>query len=247
MVRVALCAGCRWGISIGLFEEARALGIKKVVNAASALELAPFKAALMAEIGEGDETRGLLNGLARNSHYWRRQEGNLVTIVRDHDLCHETCFHKRPGFVASSGVTLYSFFDYLANNPKQIRDRVRALGCRLPTGDDWHFDCLVEPFKDLLYYGLLGYTEADFHVSQMIRYGLISRRAGVKEIRAKRQRIIMGISHVFDLAEGIGCDDTTLSMLQGFVADSPYLSSRPEGVRQLTELRQKPAPVAKRK
>ena len=106
MVRVALCAGCRYGISEALYVKGSEMGIRKYVSAASYLELAPFKEELLAERGWGDETRGLLQGLKVNDDY--NFGDNLVYILRDHQ-------YKYKGKLSSEAnrVTNFKVINYL--------------------------------------------------------------------------------------------------------------------------------------
>lgn len=222
MVRVALCAGCRAGISVDLFRKARKLGITKIVNGASYLELAPFKTALMKRKGEGEETRGLVQGLVENELYEHR--GNLSSILKDHVLCHESCFHRYAGRNRFHGISYFDFFDYFINDPLEVRQYVQAeLDYELPTGGDWHFDCYVEIFKDLFYWGLLGYTETDFHLSEQVRYELLPRKEAIEMLLEKRREIATGTDRVIEQARYLGCDDETVRQLQAFVDRSEYL------------------------
>ncbi len=224
MVRVALCAGCRAGITVDLFRKLadEDYSITKVVNAASYLELAPFKAALMNEKGEGDETRGLVQGLVENELY--EHKGNLLTVLKDAGLCHESSFHKEAGKNLSRGISYFDFFDYFENDPLVTRQYVQAeLDYELPSGDDWHFDCLVEMFKDLFYYGLLGYTETDFHLAEQVRYELLPREEAIEMLLAKRKRIVTESDRVIEQAGHLGCGDETVRQLRAFVDQSKYL------------------------
>lgn len=163
-------------------------------------------------------------GLYENPAYYHPE--NLLRIIKDNDLCHETAFHARQG-AGGGGVKYLHFFDYFENNPFEIRKLVESeLGCRLPAGDDWHFDCHVETFKHLLYYAMLGYTETDFHLAQMVRYGVMAREQAVEALLVKRKQIAGGAAEVFALARELGCDEKTVGDLGAFVDQSEYLGSR---------------------
>jgi hypothetical protein len=113
MVRVALCAGCRYGITGALYKEGRKRGISKYVSAASYLELAPFKEELLAKAGEGCQRKGLLRGLEENGLY--ETNGRRYVILREHD-------YKYKGGVSATnrGFKNYTIFDfdiYYENNP----------------------------------------------------------------------------------------------------------------------------------
>jgi hypothetical protein len=224
MLRAVLCAGCRHAISLKLLAEVAKHGINTVVNAASYLELAPFKSALMRENGNGDETNGLLLGLMENEQY--RHDGNLEVIVRDHGLCHEKQFHTSLGCTRVGDINYVHYFDYVENDPRRVRQEVQAkLEFELPDGEDWHYDCLVEPFKDFLYYGLLGYTETDFHLCEMIRYKVISRTEALEALDAKRDAIVANVDGVIELAEKLGCHRNVPWQLHDFARNSPYLEA----------------------
>lgn len=115
MIRVALCAGCRAGISGKMFALGKNKGIAKFVNAASYLELAPFKAALMKMKGSGSEKLGLLRGLKKNSLY--NHGDSIQTIMADDDHCHKTQLAGGKSFELYPKIQYFDFDRYLPNIP----------------------------------------------------------------------------------------------------------------------------------
>lgn len=221
MVRVALCAGCRFGISGDLFREAAKLGIRRVINGASYLELAPFKRELLRIKGDGNETRGLLRGLEENTFYYL--PGNLMTAIRDSEHRHTTHLSEGKGKRFYPNVTYLDFYRYFPNIPKKIeKEIVGKLGWQRPKEDDWHFDCLVAEFKDLFYYGMLGYSEIDYRLCEMIRYNIISRDAALTKLRRSRKQIIANIDPIFNFLRKIGSADL-IPQLKRFIDRSKYL------------------------
>ena len=222
MVRVALCAGCRYGITARLYAEGYAkMGITKYVSAASYLELAPFKEELLAERGGGDGKYGLICGLAENCAY--SFGDNLEIILRDDDL-------KYKGGVSSADKTvtergMYKLFDmdkYLPNVPEKIEAEViEKLGWPRPERS-WHFDCMIEHLKDVFYFGMLGYTETDFKLSAMVRHGLITRDTAISEIAAFKDRISNSFPETAELMKELGAEDLIPKMRE-FYKKSEYL------------------------
>ena len=222
MVRVALCAGCRYGITARLYAEGyERLGITKYVSAASYLELAPFKEELLAERGGGNAKYGLICSLADNCAY--SYGDNLEVILRDDDF-------KYKGGVSSSLSTVtkrgrYQLFDtdkYLPNVPELIEKTVvEKLGWQRPERS-WHFDCMIEHFKDVFYYGTLGYTESDFKLSAMVRHGLMTREQAVSEIAAIGRRLCESLPETEALMSELGVGEL-IPKMRKFYENSPYL------------------------
>lgn len=189
ILRAVLCAGCRNGISNCIFKECKKHGIQKVLNGSSYLELAPFKGHAMKEYGNGDETKGLLYGLAECKDYLTRE--NLLTIIQDHFYCHAVNLSNKTN---EYGIDYIDFFDYFENRPTEISELVISkLNWKHPEDRTWHFDCIVEDFKQLFYYMAYGYTELDYKFSEMVRYGLITRDIALKNLREQTNAIISNI------------------------------------------------------
>jgi len=220
MVRVALCAGCRFGITGALFTAGRDRGITKFVNAASYLELAPFKPALMLAKGEGSERHGLLRGLSENAAY--EHSDNHAVIMRDDDHCHETQLSNGAAAARYPGVQYFDFDEYLPNVPNHSESVVRQRLKWSRPARSWHFDCQVEVFKDVFYYGLLGYTETDNHLSALVRHGLASREEAVNRLEEARDLIIHGLPAVLSLMDELGTGDLQ-SVMTSFYDESPFL------------------------
>lgn len=181
ILRAVLCAGCRNGISNRIFEECKKYKIEKVVNGASYLELAPFKGFEMEKFGDGSEIRDLLNGLLENNDYLKKD--NLETIIRDHFTCHERDLSCQTNEYAIDYIDFYNYFE---NNPKAVKETVtKKLGWRHPEGQTWHFDCIVEDYKQLIYYASYGYNELDFKYSTLVRYGMLSRDESINLLKAQ--------------------------------------------------------------
>jgi len=181
LVRVALCSGCRYGITGKLYEYANSkYNIKKFVSAASYLELAPFKNELLKEKGNGNSKYGLIKGLGENPAY--NFDQNIEIILRDDNLTYKIKSNYTGVKSNFSNYKLIDFDDYFPNNPSYYEKEVKKrLNWNCPK-NSWRFDCIIESFKDFFYYGLLGYTETDYKISEMIRYKLIDSNEGLKQI-----------------------------------------------------------------
>jgi len=186
ILRAVICAGCRYGISNGIFKEAKKYNVKKIVNGASYLELEPFKGHYMEKLGNGSEEKGLLLGLTENKEYLSKS--NLEIIIKDHFNCHEKNLSNK---INSSDIEYINFFDYVENNPRLIKKEVvENLNWSHPVGVTWRFDCLVEDFKQFFYLNEYGYSELDFKYSEMVRYGLISREKSMQTIETQNAKIL---------------------------------------------------------
>lgn len=223
MVRVALCAGCRFGITEKLYSKGADLGITKYVSAASYLELAPFKEEYLEQKGQGDDKRGLLKGINENGKY--NFADNLDYILRDHE-------YKYKGNIScnSEAKTRFGDFElfdldtYIESDPETVEKFVIKNLNWIRPERSWHFDCVIEEMKDVFYYGLLGYTESDFKLSAMVRHNLMTREEAIKQIQIvgtitrnsfpKTAEFMtkMGLGHLVD-------------KMQDFYTASPYLAT----------------------
>ncbi len=178
LVRVLLCAGCRYGITERLYAEGARKGIRKFFSAASYLELAPFKEELIAARSEsGDLDEGFEVLMAECP--WMDHGDNVSIIRRDHKLKYKSNENAKRLISRPEDVELFDFDDYYENDPGEIEKIVsESLGWK-KTSRSWHFDCEIEDIKDIFYYGLLGYTELDFRTAAMARYGLVSREDSI--------------------------------------------------------------------
>jgi hypothetical protein len=194
------------GISGRIFQEAEKMGIDKIVNGASYLELAPFKSALMRIRGLGNETKGLLAALQENLLYYF--PGNLMTIMTDAEHCHESDLSQGKGKRLYPAITYLDFYRYVPNTPAQIENKlVTKLNWQKPAVDDWHFDCLVGEFKNLLYYKLLGYTEVDYKLCEMVRYSLLTRKDALTKLHEARIRIMASADRLATFLRTAGSED----------------------------------------
>lgn len=217
MIRVALCSGCRYGISMNLYEEGAKLGISKFISAASYLEFCPFKAQLLKDMGDGDEFIGLQNGLSENSSY--DHDNNLEIIRRDDKLCHKRDISNKK----LKDFSILDFDKYFPNDPRIYEETVRnCLDWERPERS-WHFDCQIETFKDLFYYGLLGYTETDFKLSAMIRYELLTREEAYQELMGYRDKITKSKKDILNLMDELNIRSSK-GEIEKFFDSSPYLS-----------------------
>lgn len=189
ILRAVLCAGCRNGISNQIFEECKKYNITKVINGSSYLELAPFKRHAMISYGNGNETKGLLYGLAECEKYL--SQDNLTTIIADHFNCHELHLSNRENMY---GIEYIDFFDYIENVPSHINNTVVSeLNWKHPANQTWHFDCIVEDFKQLFYYLAYGYSELDYKYSEMVRYQLLDRTSALNMLTEQTNLIVSKI------------------------------------------------------
>ena len=225
LVRVVLCAGCRYGITQDLYEQGKARGIHKYVSAASYLELAPFKEDLLASWGDGDADKGFRHLMQHYGEYYKLGD-NQFYIERDNGYKYKSNRADDKGGLKDrlKDVKLFDLDNYLRNDPETIEREVsERLGWhRGQSGRSWHFDCIIEEVKDMFYYGLLGYTETDFKLSAMVRHGLLT----VEEARHQLSVVRHGLAHSypsmeqFFLSQGLG---DCLPDLRRFYEESPYL------------------------
>ena len=115
MVRVALCTGCRYGITGELYETAYSkYKMTQFVSAASYLELAPFKGELLKGKGNGNSKQGLIRGLAENVNY--NFLHNIEVILRDDNLEYKA---------QNRNYHLFDFDNYLPNDSQKYEKAVK--------------------------------------------------------------------------------------------------------------------------
>ena len=189
LVRVALCVGCRYGITENLYRLGEKRGITKYISGASYLELAPFKEELLMKrsagqnIDEGFES--LIMGCPELNY-----GDNLALIRRDQKYKYKNNDTMNNNFGASYRYRLFDFDNYFENIPEKVEREVKERFGWEKTDRSWHFDCIIEDFKDIFYFGSLGYTELDFKLAAMVRYGLITREEALEAARRQAQSIM---------------------------------------------------------
>lgn len=221
MIKVVLCSGCRYGIRGQMFHEGLKFGISKFVNANSYLEQNPFKIALLNAKGSGSYAEGILTGLHENEDYL--QGDTMDVIKRDHEYWPSgKVFSEMPKFY--SQIQHFSFDRYFPSNPDVCQKAVeKHLGWTCPERS-WHFDCQVESFKDLFYYGLLGYTETESKLSAMVRHGLIGRDTAIEKLNSYRERMQFAKTEVEKLLEEMDIS-YLLPAINAFCEKSQFLPS----------------------
>ncbi|NLO97393.1 MAG: hypothetical protein GX091_04915 [Peptococcaceae bacterium] len=228
MVRVALCTGCRYGISEAIYNVGNEMGIKKYVSAASNLELAPFKEELLADKGNGDDTRGLLKGLEENKGY--EFDDNINIIWRDHKYKYKGNLSSDDKKVTDfKGYQLFDLDKYIPNNPQSIEQFVIKNLDWIRPERSWHYDCIVEEMKDVFYYGLLGYTEADFKLSAMVRHKLITRKDAMHQIEIVRTIIRNSYPQTEKFLRNMGLEHL-IEPMREFYTRSPYLKTPADSI-----------------
>lgn len=214
IVRMVLCTGCRYGITRALYLEGGRLGIRKFLSGASYLELAPFKEELI------EDAEAVDNYLTMNPVY--AYGDNIKKIRRDSGLKYKNNLSHAQGIGHLGDVALYDFDHYFPNHPERTERYVIAhMGWKRPERS-WHFDCVVEMFKDVFYYGLLGYTESDFKLSAMVRHHLLTREEADHQLAVWNHRLANSLPSVLALLDSVGCSDLKPAM-KSFFIKAPYL------------------------
>ncbi len=226
MVRVLLCAGCRYGITLNLYELGLKNGIHKYFSGASYLELAPFKEELIAACSpEGDLDDGLRRLL--KDYPAIDYEDNLMVIERDHHLKYKSNNTADRQMKAGENIQLFDFDAYFENDPDFVEAFVREKYGWKKTNRSWHFDCDIEDIKDVFYYGLLGYTEMDFRMAAMVRYGLATREEALRILEEEAEKNRGSYYKMLELLEKHRLDDKK-EKLNALYRKSPYLPDPPD-------------------
>lgn len=90
------------------------------------------------------------------------------------------------------------FYDYYNWNPLTIIQELEAeTAWKIPEDiqDDWHSDCLFNIFKEYMFQKMQGITYTDAHLSNQIRYGIISREEAMKKLIISKQELPVKLRH----------------------------------------------------
>ena len=222
-VRVLLCAGCRFGITGRLYEEGRKYGVTKYISGASYLELAPFKEELLAA-KDPAQKNNLDAGFEKLiSSYPELDYGNNLEIIkRDQHFKYKNNDTMCNQIQTAADIQLFDFDNYFENNPGRIESLVKERFGWRKTDRSWHFDCIVEDIKDVFYYGMLGYTEMDFKLSAMVRYGLLTREEAQKKVHDEADKLAHSYRKMRDTLHMHKLDHME-EKLKELYCNSPYL------------------------
>lgn len=229
MVRVLLCVGCRYGITENLYKIGEKMGVTKFISGASYLELAPFKEELLQD---KSPSGNIDDGLARGIEQYRGLdwEDNLSLILRDQKYKYKNN-NTQGNNIASKGYkyTLFDFDNYVENNPEYIQAVVKEkYGWDCPERS-WHFDCIIEEFKDIFYYGLLGYTETDFKTSAMVRHNLLTKAQAHHRMLQNNLNLRYSFKKMTEMLSAYGMEEYT-EQLAEFYRSSPFLENPDDGI-----------------
>ena len=221
MVRVLLCAGCRYGITQNLYEQGRKRGIHKYFSGASYLELAPFKEELIAACSPAGE---LNDGFARMIRDYPaiNYDNNRMVIERDHQLKYKSNDTGARQMQAGDGIMLFDFDTYFENDPARIEAFVKENYGWKKTNRSWHFDCEIEDIKDIFYYALLGYTEMDFYMAAMVRHGLVTAEEALSVLEGEKEKYQGSYFRMLELLEKHRLHEKK-KQLDTLYKNSPYL------------------------
>ena len=222
MVRVLLCAGCRYGITKALYEEGLKRGIHSFFSGASYLELAPFKEELIAACSPSHDIDEGFRNLIRD--YPEADYGdNLLVMERDNQLKYKHNDTAKRAISADEDIRLFDFDEYFENDPDRIEETVAEKYGWKKTNRSWHFDCEIEDLKDVFYYGLLGYTEMDFRMAAMARYGLVTREEAIRVVEAENEKNAASYYRTLETLRKHRLDHKK-EQLDAFYKESPYLA-----------------------
>lgn len=224
LVRVALCSGCRYGITKTLHDMGNREHITKYISGASYLELAPFKEEyLQAKSPIGDIDDGFERLLKEYPEL--DFDNNLEILSKDQHFKYKNNDTKDNNFGEKYEYKLFDYDNYCENNPEEIERYVVEHFDWKKSDRSWHFDCKIEDFKDALYYGMLGYTECDFKYSAMVRYGLLTREECVRMTDAHHESIRNGLPGLIKKLKKMGLQSLVPDLVR-FYETSHFLTHR---------------------
>lgn len=91
-------------------------------------------------------------------------------------------------------VTPIMFYDYINWEPNKIlNDLETNTVWKRPAemDEDWHSDCLFNLFKEYMFQKMLGVTYTDAHLSNQIRYGIITKEEALRKLEISKKSLPM--------------------------------------------------------
>lgn len=217
MLSVLICNGCRTGITEALIRRGvNSHKIYKYIHGASYLEDAPHKEALRKKLGYPDGQLGVEQVLNENEGYPFTSLEAWNDIKLGNSFVKETLKEKYPNLL------YLGYFSFFPCNPKMQKKLLREKYKWNEPEDDFHFDCSIQPFKELLSFGLLGYTEYDFHLSEQIRHGLISRKVVFKMLEDSKLSICNSLEIILSKMKELNINNETQNKMKEFYENYIY-------------------------
>ncbi|MFC1783134.1 7-cyano-7-deazaguanine synthase [Planctomycetota bacterium] len=181
------CVACKHMFLLGV-RLAQKIGAPTMVWASCPLEVPPFIPTVNKSRqdskykGMGDLALDLAHRVCTNHHFRQAFWGNFSTCVFG---C--LAMKYRSGYmrVRYPSVKHLRFFQYYPWNEQEIIETLKQhTGWSIPDSVvcDWHSDCIFDIFKEYMYQKMLGVSYIDAYLSNKIRYGLLTREAGWKEL-----------------------------------------------------------------
>jgi len=179
-----VCSGCRLGMFRGLLNCAGKHNIPFVfLGAGGMLEVCRFKQAFIMETTLGRLFKrkkslslffGLLNESLKNPSYFLSPRNTGTYMAEYFYYFHMKTMQKL--FYPNQEIVY--LFRYIPWDEKRILETItKELGWRKSEKSDspWRFDCAVSFLKNYLLKKMVGFTEKDDQLSNMIREGMITR------------------------------------------------------------------------
>ena len=190
------CVACKHLHILG-FELAKERNIPMIVWASTPLECPPFLA-LELKGGNGKDyqrsnmTDSAANMIKEMVHSPKFTQG----VVKYFSTCYQGCMAVDPAsnYLKSKypSVTPVMIFNYLDWDPKKIIPEITKKGWVKPvkSGEDWHSDCLYHYFKEYMFRKMLGVSYLDAHLSNQIRYGLLTRDEAIQSLEENKRLFV---------------------------------------------------------
>ncbi len=187
------CVSCKHLHILG-FELAKERKIPMIAWASTALECPPF-VALGLKGGNGEEYQraSIMESAANMMKEMVHSPKFAQGVIEHFSTCYQGCMAVSPGgdYLRSKYpmVTPVQIFDYLNWDPRIIIPEITKKGWTKPvkSGDDWHSDCIFHHFKEYMFRKMLGVSYLDAHLSNQIRYGLLTREEAIRSVEENKK------------------------------------------------------------
>ena len=185
----ALCVGCRYGISRGIYDFMIYHKIPVYINGSTPFEGGSYKTALLRIPRYSRSKKSLVRGYLKQvilNPYWVVNFPSLYRQAKEFSAFYGKIFRKR--LEKKGYVYISPFYDYIRWKETEIIKVLGKLGWEKNsnTGSTWRGDCDVALLKIYMYKKLLGFNDKDDSLSALIRDGQLSRELAMNRLKSEQ-------------------------------------------------------------
>ena len=195
-----LCAGCKLGIDLGLFNFAKSSNIPVVIRGGTPFEGQGYKVNMM-KLNPNSRNNtsfiiGYLSEILRNPRWILKPACSIIQLKEYYyHFCKRT-IQRDKDLLAISPYYYYVRWqenDVISTIKNELRWQENP-----DAGSTWRGDCFIALLKLYLYKKILGFNDKDDGLSCLIRDNQISRKEGLKRLNKEGEISEKVIREIFD-------------------------------------------------